>query len=74
MVLTRSHANVEKAKKLISLAVKSVWEDTKGLPTLLGFVLAHSKPKWGETKDLRGPKVRGQVWLLEKNVKPTQKR
>ena len=45
MVLTRSHAHVGKAEKLIGLAVESVWDSTKRLPTLSGSVLAHPKPK-----------------------------
>ena len=45
MVLTRSHAHVGKAEKLIGLAVESVWDSTKRLPTLSGPVLAHPEPK-----------------------------
>ena len=39
VVFTRSHMHVEKAEKLIGLAVKSVRKDTKRLLTLLGSIL-----------------------------------
>ena len=60
------HALVGKEKKPIGLAVKSVRDDRKRLPTLSGVFWAYSGSIWGQSKDQKVPKDKGQVWKLKK--------